>query len=121
MVETDMTGRVVTEVEVWEWLTEWFRGQAISKPVTRATDIGQDLGIQGDDAWELFDAFFRRFDLAPGSFDYGKHFDHEGDFVVMSILRLLRPKRFYPVTVGDMVDAALRGRFDYDYESRQPY
>jgi hypothetical protein len=93
---------------------------APSKTMNRSTDIALDLGIQGDDAWELFDKFSQRFELTPGTFDFSRHFEGDGDFVSRSIVRLFRPRRFYPVTIGDMIDAALRGRFDYDYRSRQP-
>jgi hypothetical protein len=109
-----------TEAEVWEWLRTWLADWVPSKPIARHTDITLDLGIQGDDAWELFDAFSRRFELASGTFDFSKHFEGEGDFVTRSIVRLFRRKPFYPVTIGDMVDAALRDKFDYDHQSRQP-
>ena len=42
-------------------------------------------------------------------------------FVIMSILRLLRPEAVLSRDRRRHGRAALHGRFDYDYESRRPY
>jgi hypothetical protein len=124
----DMSERDVTEEEVWTWLLDELTplmkvlfSRKPPKPVTRDTDLLDDLGITGEDAVEFLTKFVERFDIQPGNFDIAKHFDSEGDFVVRAIWRLFRPLQLYHTTVGDLVDVAMLGRFDLDYTSRPTY
>lgn len=43
------------------------------------TGIGNDLGFDGDDSWELLDKFVRTYDLKTEGFEFDKHFLSEGE------------------------------------------
>ncbi len=94
------------------------------------TSLNVDLGIQGDDAYELFVAFHRRFDVDLRGFDFHRHFVGEREFVacvlpwlislpLTPLLRMLGYKRrgrhrFVPVRISDLIRAARLKRWPRD-------
>jgi len=74
------------------------------------TKLEEDLGITGDDAWELLQKFGERFDIDLASLEFYKHFGPEG--WGCNPLWLLCPPpgmsdyRKYPVTVDHLVRVA---------------
>jgi hypothetical protein len=73
-----------------------------------------DLRIDGDDADELLEEFFRRFDVHRGRFDFSRFFNGEAGIEQMIALftrdrsRLLERE---PLRVSDLVNAARERRF----------
>src|SRR5689334_14737228 len=43
------------------------------------TQIGNDLGIDGDDSWELLEKFVSKYNLGVSGFEFSKHFLSEGE------------------------------------------
>lgn len=86
----------------------------------RTTLLG-DLGVDGDDAHELLEAFGARFDVDLSELDFGRHFGNEGLppwFLLGWLWTLSRggdtPEAragLEPVSIGDLVEAARAGRW----------
>jgi len=94
----------------------------------RATEVGKitldttlvgDLGVDGDDGWELIEAFGKEFEVDLSEFDESKHFGPEsGPFPPLLFIQLFRlfilredPHAIAgvsPITIQDLVDAAKR-------------
>lgn len=78
------------------------------------TDVGRDLGVDGDEGIDLMLHFAARFAVDLARFDAAEHFGPEAAF---NPLALLRPswwrarRRMRPVTVGDLVRAAVMKRW----------
>ncbi|MCK5677591.1 MAG: DUF1493 family protein [Flavobacteriaceae bacterium] len=49
--------------------------------ITHITTIERDLGITGDDAWDLLEKFGNEFDVDVSNFEFKKYFQEEGDWV----------------------------------------
>jgi acyl carrier protein len=81
--------------------------------LTPDTRLLQDIGVDGDDGWELIAALGEQFGVDLSPFRPDLHFGPEGDGFVLWLRRLLRlePSRFVPITVGDLVAAARSGRW----------
>lgn len=43
------------------------------------TQIGNDLGFDGDDSWELLEKFINKYNLETAGFDFSQHFLFEGE------------------------------------------
>jgi hypothetical protein len=53
-------------------------GISQKKKIRSASVIEDDFGITGDDASDLMVAYFERFNVAPGDFDFNRYFEMEG-------------------------------------------
>ena len=64
------------------------------------THINKDLGIDGDDAYELITELAEKFSIDFFDFEYGKHFGPEG----FDLVGMLRGKRYpmLPLSVQDL-------------------
>jgi hypothetical protein len=81
------------------------------------------LGVTGDDAYDFFVAFAKRFDVDVSSLDLAVHFDDEGgtfgDLARMLVAWIRNPSAspearsgLIPITVADLIQAVRRGRWE---------
>jgi acyl carrier protein len=78
--------------------------------ITASTRLGEDLGVDGDDASDLIAAFASRFHVDIAVFDFSRHFGPEAGFSPFSI----HPSpRLEPVTVGHLAETVERGAWSY--------
>ena len=73
--------------------------------ITRETSIEDDLGVTGEEAVELLDAFTRKFNVEIGNFDFKKHFNDEP-------LGLTFARKLLPFTIGHLEKAMIAGKLD---------
>lgn len=84
-------------------------------PLTSDTELFAQLGLEGDDAAEFLDHYATEFRVDMTSFDYHQYFGPEGlDFVSVIISLFSRKGRqpHKPLTLGDLHDAMIRGRWE---------
>lgn len=83
--------------------------------ITAATRIGEDLGVDGDDASDLLAAFASRFHVDLAGFEFRRHFGPEAGWSPFSALYCLFTGRgrTEPVTVGQLAESAERGVWSY--------
>ena len=95
------------------------------------TRIAQDIGCDGDDACELFEAFAKEFDVDLSRLTWNKHFSPEGFLHPLGCLVALFGWSCssaigsvaggdIPVTVGDLVDAAKAKKWVKSYRTKVP-
>ncbi|MGV3460944.1 MAG: DUF1493 family protein [Flavobacterium sp.] len=65
--------------------------------ISLKTTIEGDLGLAGDDNYELLEKFVDKYELDPGKFDYSKHFLCEGE--LFSHKAFLFTLIFFPVWI----------------------
>lgn len=86
-----------TENELWDRIVDFTRRQTkTSAQLSRKTELQRDLGIEGDDAFDLVEAFAEEFEVDPGDFDFHRYFGPEG-FNPLSLVFSLFRKREKPV------------------------
>jgi len=73
--------------------------------VSEGTRLREDLGVDGDDAYDLLTAFIKEFRVRNENFDLADHFGPEGWGSFGLIGRLL------PLTVQDLIDSAAAGEW----------
>jgi len=96
--------------------------------ISLKTRIAQDIGCDGDDAAELFEAFAKEFDVDLTGIQWNKHFCGEGlppgglfGVLVAVFGWAVRGKSLCdddflePITLGDLVEAATAKRWVKDY------
>lgn len=90
------------------------RGVDVEK-VSEATTLFGDLGLDGDDATEFFQAFARAFQVDISEFDFSRFFGREGLTLAAPLIWLRQAMRngtpeeragFAQITVGQLVRAA---------------
>ena len=83
--------------------------------ITATTRIGEDLGVDGDDASDLLTAFASRFHVDLAGFQFARHFGPEAGWSPLYALycRFTGRGRTEPVTVGQLAEAAERGVWSY--------
>jgi len=83
--------------------------------ITSSTRIAEDLGVDGDDASDLFSAFASRFHVDLADFDFTRHFGPEAGWSPLYALHCLFSGRVRtePVTVGRLAEAAESGAWKY--------
>jgi acyl carrier protein len=86
----------------------------------KSTLLG-DLGLDGDDAWEVFEALQSKFGVDISSFEFERHFRSEPCFKgILYFLRKLKSRdehvaaRKEPVTVAQLVGACEKKAWKYD-------
>jgi acyl carrier protein len=87
--------------------------------VTLQTEIGDDLGVDGDDAVELFEMIADRFKVDLAGMHFERHFGPEGLCPIEAAKEMFVPWGQYPITVQDVVESVRAGRFIYDYDTRR--
>lgn len=73
--------------------------------ITDDKDLDNDLGVAGDDAWELIEEFSEKFNVDLASFEFSKHFTSEG----FPPLHENDEYGGYPVTVKHLIEIAEKG------------
>lgn len=83
--------------------------------ITAATRIGEDLGVDGDDASDLLTEFASRFQVDLAGFQFSRHFGPEAGWSPFYALYCLFTGRgrTEPVTVGQLAKAVERGEWSY--------
>ena len=71
------------------------------------SQLGEDLGIDGDDADDLMDRFFREFSVDRSGYNFLDHFGMEG----FRLKDLISPPRTIPVRISDLVRSVEAGRW----------
>jgi len=81
------------------------------KTISRSAAIYQDLGIAGDDAYELFGMISARFGTSFQGFDWPSYFPNEteGLFFYWAAKMGLRDKKRRTLTVGHLLAVIERG------------
>ena len=80
--------------------------------LTRQTTLADDLGIDGDDAYEFFDAFMAEFKIDLSTFDLRKYFNEEGFGINVSrMLYKYPPFSPHKLNLGDLERAIEKGRW----------
>ena len=74
-------------------------------PITRETLIEDDLGITGDDAYELIIELSKMYHIDMKDFEFSKYFNDEPSFSDTS-------KKVIPFTVGHLEKAIIAGRLN---------
>ena len=78
------------------------------------TELGKDLGVDGDDAVELLSKFSEEFQVDLSTFQFDKYFGPEAGidpiWALISFLDASR-RKLEPVTIQDLVDAAKAKRW----------
>ena len=83
--------------------------------ITASTRIGEDLGVDGDDASDLLKAFASHFHVDLDRFEFSRHFGPEagGNPFYYLYCFFTGRGRLAPVTVGQLAEAAERGAWSY--------
>jgi hypothetical protein len=73
---------------------QFIERETAEKGISLKTKLVDDLGLYGDDNYDLLDKFVRKYELKVGSFNYSEHFESESEIFNNGILfiRLL----FFP-------------------------
>jgi hypothetical protein len=89
-----------------------------NEKITSETRIYQDLGIGGDDAWELLDDLRQAFRVDFSDMDFSLYFPNETEMISEKFVELLRraPRR-PPLTIDHLVKIIECGRW---FEPKAP-
>jgi acyl carrier protein len=84
--------------------------------VTPSARLYEDLGVYGDDAWELLIKYGKKFDVDVSKFMAADYFKGEGIDLIGGLLRLFSGKhsggRLKVLTVNDLEKGIIAGRLD---------
>ncbi len=84
------------------------------KKLNRSTRLYEDLKIDGDDAFELLEAFTEKFSVDMSGFKYNEYFAPEGIDLIGAVSRLFKgkeKKKLKPLTLADLEQAAKEGKW----------
>lgn len=94
------------------------------RKISLSTRLGEDLGIDGEDAGELMSEFFSRFNVRAESFVFERYFGQEG--IPLSFwFELLRGRwpgttpPLVPITIGDLVLSAETGKWTVSSQTEE--
>lgn len=82
----------------------------------RYTKLYEDLKIDGDDAFELLQAFSEKFNVDMSEFKYNEYFAPEGIDIIGVLSRLFKDKekkKLKSLTLADLEEAAKEGKWIY--------
>ncbi len=81
--------------------------------INRSTRIFEDLRIDGDDAFELLDAFRKKFNVDMSGFNINEYFGPEGLDSIGFIISIFSKNSvdLKPLTLGDLEEAAKAGKW----------
>jgi acyl carrier protein len=85
--------------------------------LTRETKLERDLGISGDDAWDLIVDYSKKFNVDITCFEMNKYFSPEGDSILPSIFRTIQGEKnphTKELTIGNLESALELGRLSED-------
>lgn len=101
-----MSGNLVTENKFSE-LVALIRDKSgeHEMPITRETLIEDDLGVTGEDAYELIVELSKKYQIDITAFDFAKYFNDE-PYIFLS------DRKVAPFTVGHLEKAILAGRLN---------
>ena len=105
MAVVEQTSQDDLAAQVLAFTTQWPHGS--NQPLTATTSLLDDLGMDGDDAWEFLVAFSQRFNVDGKSLMFAAHFHGESMWIIFQKADSLKP-----LTVGDLFNAAQSGKFD---------
>ncbi len=74
-------------------------------PITRQTLIEDDLGITGEDAYDLIKELSKKYQINISGFNFAKYFNEEP-------LMFLPDRKVIPFTVAHLEKAIIAGRLD---------
>lgn len=78
------------------------------------TELLEDLGVDGDDAFELLQRFSEEFKVDLSTFQFDQYFGSEGGadlFVLLASIIFGKNNNLKSVTIEDLVSAALAKRW----------
>lgn len=83
--------------------------------ISLSTELGKDLGVDGDDAVELLENFSEKFQVDFSAFEFDRYFGGEVSFDPFAwfaaILSRTAVCNLEPLTVQDLVDSAKAKRW----------
>ena len=77
--------------------------------------LGEDLGMDGDDAVEFFADYAREFHVDLAAMRWKRHFGPEAGWTPLVLLWPPWWRSLLPVSVADLLASARAGRWIYDY------
>src|SRR5208282_1188164 len=75
--------------------------------ITAGSRLREDLGVDGDDAYDLLIAFAEKFHVRNGGFVFSDHFGPEATWNPIAFL--FPRRRLLPLTIHDLVNSAAVG------------
>jgi hypothetical protein len=113
----DQTGPLMANTDIWSNILHLAQNppsiplkHLFKKPqLTRQTDLVQDLGLVGEDAFEFMDAFSTQFSIQQGDYEWSHYFESEGLWLLPSFRKKQKRK---PVALGMLELAAHMGTWD---------
>ncbi len=79
------------------------------------TELYRDLGIDGDDAVELFEMLSEEFKIDFSTIQWGRHFGPEG-FNPFTMLTPSFWRKEIPITLQDLINSAIIGEWTKSYQ-----
>lgn len=93
-------------------------GRPCKKKITLYTELYRDMGMVQDEASDFFNAYFDKFPIESGNFDFLKYFPNKGDWLIPNIFlpKSIRPtgQKPAPLTIRMLLKSAKAGRWLYD-------
>jgi hypothetical protein len=83
--------------------------------LNRDTILQTEIGVKGDDAVELIEAFSEEFNVDVSNFYISKYFEGEGDTTISDFIDWIRGKEkepIKPLTLSDLEKAVIAGKLD---------
>ncbi len=72
--------------------------------ISENSSLFRDLGIWGDDAWDLIEALEKKYHVSMNDFRFVDYFPSEGSFIFIFDWLLDIHKRYKPITVKELAD-----------------
>lgn len=102
--------------QVWDELVSFVAsrtGFRKTASLSRRSTLNRDIGVDGDDADEFMGAYFDRFGVEGGDYDWSRYFGEEGFNPVSVLIDIVKRKpALRPLTLGMLELAAMTGRWD---------
>ncbi|HBK70365.1 MAG TPA: hypothetical protein DDZ39_01695 [Flavobacteriaceae bacterium] len=80
--------------------------------ITTMTTLERDLGITGDDAWDLLEKYKNIFNVDISNFEFNEYFQEEGSWVLGWLFDVFKNKQRRTLTVGQLVEAINKGQLE---------
>lgn len=101
------------EIDTFEKIKEFVIRESLvdNLEITRMTTIERDLGITGDDAWNLMEKFRNEFCVDISNFEFDKYFQEEGSWVLGWLFNIFKKRNMREkLTVGQLEEAIKKGQ-----------